>query len=76
MVRNGYDDVNGTIIGGDYVTGQLFYDGRAQTGTFYADSDDELIEMARTKKRELIASVEGVLGIYEDDSLWQLRIYE
>lgn len=76
MIRQGYDDVNGVIVGGDFICGQLFYDGRPQTQKFYADSEDELIEMARAKKREFIESVEGVLGVYEDDSLWQLRIYE
>jgi hypothetical protein len=76
MLRNGFDQPNGIIIGGDFYTGRLYYGDRPQGGKFYADTEAELIAQARQQKHQIIRDnhMPGV-NIYPDDSQWQLRIY-
>jgi hypothetical protein len=59
MTRWGYDDVNGIIIGGSEVYGQLEYDGRIQGDKFCADTEDGLREMAIEKVAQLKAEYSG-----------------
>jgi hypothetical protein len=73
MNRWGYDEVNGTVIGGNWLTGQIFYDGRSQSQKFTADTEQELRDTAEQKVKELkeLRSI----GLYQDNSKWELRIY-
>jgi len=42
-----HEEVNGIIIGGDHKTGSLhkYEDGQQQGPKFYADTDEELVEL-------------------------------
>lgn len=74
--RNGYDDVRGIIIGGDYISWQLFYDGRPQGQKEYADTEYEGEEAAKEKCAELKAQYQGYpCYLYPDDSKWEIRIW-
>lgn len=75
MNRWGYDDVNGTVIGGNWLSGKVFYDGRPQSQTFTADTEQELIILAKNKMNTL-KSENCPIGLYPDNSKWELRIYE
>lgn len=74
MVRNGYDDVNGVIIGGDYVSWQLFYDGRPQGQKQSAANDDEAIEMAEQRCKELKVEFGGFPCYLYPDDKWEVRL--
>jgi hypothetical protein len=70
------EEVNGQIIGGDFLTGQLFYDNRPQRHPFYGNTDEELVEKAKKIKADLIAENSGFpCYLYQDDSKFELRIY-
>lgn len=71
------DDVRGVIIGGDFLTGRVFYDGREQRyQAFYADTEEELIAQAREFVEEMKAKFkDSPCYLYPDDSKWELRIY-
>jgi len=73
MNRWGFDEVNGTVIGGDFFSGEIFYDGRTQSRRIHADTEQELIDLAEAKVKELkeLRSI----GLYQDNSKWELRIY-
>lgn len=43
------EHVSGTIIGGDWITGQLWANGEPQFQPFTADDTVELIQLARKK---------------------------
>lgn len=73
MNRWGYDDVNGTVIGGDFFSGEIFYDGRSQSQKIYGDTEQELISLAEEKVQELKKL--QTIGLYPDNSKWELRIY-
>lgn len=45
----GVEEVNGTIIGGEYFAGELYYNGRQQGGTIYGDTEEELIQNAKKR---------------------------
>lgn len=66
-----YDDPTGVVIGAFVQQAALFYQGRQQSQSFYAKTDDELLQMARELKAALIA--ENPLIYRQDD--WELRIY-
>jgi hypothetical protein len=69
--------VRGTIIGGHYKIGKLFYDGRCQSSSFYGNTDEELIKQARKCKAELVKEFKGhPCYLYPDDSKWELRIWD
>jgi hypothetical protein len=74
MNRWGYDDVNGTVIGGDFFSGEIFYDSRSQSQKIYGDTEQELITLAEEKVQEL-KKLQSI-GLYQDNSKWELRIYE
>ena len=68
------DCVNGSIIGGDYVTGLLCYQGRQQGDQLWADTLEQLRENAEALKGELLAECGDVaLYIYPRDD-WTLKI--
>lgn len=71
FVRGSADeDANGIVIGGVMLCAVLYYQDRQQSQQFYAENEDELLEIARSKKAVLIA--ENPL-IYTKDS-WSMRI--
>lgn len=70
------EEVNGIVVGGDFVTGQLFYDGRSQSQKLYAQSESELMEYATELMNKLKAENGGYpTYLYQDNNKWELRIY-
>jgi hypothetical protein len=70
------DDVTGLVIGGDHVTGQLYYEDRPQHSQLYADDTDAL----RRRAADALAQIKRECGrafadIYPRDA-WTLRIHE
>jgi len=77
MTQWGYDEPQGIIIGGNYETGQLFYDGQPQGGKFTADTQTELLKIAKIRKTELIKEYGGYpCFCYQDDSKWEMRSWK
>lgn len=73
MITSFDDDVNGTIVGGDYLMCRLVYDGRTQK-EFLARTDDEALQVAKHWKSEIMSSCGLAVGeIYPEDK-WKLRI--
>lgn len=69
------DDVTGTIIGGEYLTGYLTYDGRKQGRQIYADCEAALIKLAEEQKAEILKDC-GIVAnvIYPMGDAWRLVI--
>lgn len=68
------DCVSGVIVGGDYVTGLLCYQGRQQGQQLWADGLEQLRARAEALKAELLAECGDVaLYIYPRDD-WTLKI--
>ena len=78
MLRHGYDDVNGIVIGGNPAEKQcrIYYEDRQQH-QFYSTRDSE----AKEKAESWIEQQKQELGqmlfnrIWPDDK-WELRIYD
>lgn len=70
------DDVNGVICGDSDIKfkAALFYDGRPQGNSFWANNDPAIYEIADKIKAELISGAHEWL--YQDELLWELRVYE
>ena len=69
------DDVSGTIIGGDHVSGSLVYDGRVQYGVHTADNEPELLFKLKAMMDEIKNDCGEVFSsIYPLDA-WEIRIY-
>ena len=69
------DDVNSTIVGGDYMCGYLAYDGRKQTGTLYADDITGLLKLADQQLAEIKAECGPVFrDIYPMENKWELKV--
>lgn len=67
------DDVNGQIIGGDYLLCRLVYDGRAQ-GDFWASTEQEAVERAEAGLAERKKECgEAFRLIYPLDA-WEVRM--
>ncbi len=70
------DDVRGVVIGGDYCAWQAVYDGRTQSGKYYADTADEAEQTGRACIDALKAECCGhPCYLYPDDALWSLRLW-
>lgn len=70
------EHVQGTIIGGDHVSGRLYYEGRPQGGLLTADTTEELREKARALKADYIAKNNTpAWQVYPADA-WELRIFD
>ena len=68
-----HDDVNGQIVGRDYLQCRLTYEGRQQK-TFYAETEEQALAIAtRLKREKLSACGAAVMDIYPNDS-WELQI--
>lgn len=70
------DDVNGTIVGGDYVCGYLFYgDKRAHVKQLYAKSEAELKEKAISLKQEILEDNKEIRHwLFPDNDAWSVKI--
>lgn len=76
MIKHGTEQVRGTIIGGDHLTGKLYYEGRPQSGNLYGRNDDELRnEATKAKQGWRDQCGDAFNTIYPNDS-WELRIFE
>ena len=75
MIRHGYDETNGIVIGEIEKTGKLFYDNREQR-KFYGKNDREIIAEGK-KILDTIKQENGNLfkKIYPDEK-WEVRIYD
>ena len=71
------DETAGTIVGGDYVCGHLYYgDRQALYRQLWAGSESELQQKAEEEKQRLIdENKEIARELWPDASLWNLRIY-
>jgi hypothetical protein len=70
------DDVRGIIIGGNFVSWQLFYDGRHQSGLQYADNSELAESQARSQVAEMRAKYKDEFKrLYPDESKWEMRIW-
>jgi len=75
--QHGYDDVNGTVVGGDYVPWRVVYDGRPQSQKQYAANDDAAVAAGNALVAELKAAYCGEPHhLYPNRQLWTIRIYE
>lgn len=76
-IRNGIEETDGIIIGGEYVVWELYYDGRRQTSHRHpADNDAEAIAAAKVKRNELRDKFKGFpCYLYPDDDKWEVRIW-
>ena len=69
------DNVNGVIVGGDYVSWQVFYSGRSQTGKNYADNEKQARGYAEVVIQRLKSEFKGFpCYLFQDDSRWDIRI--
>ena len=69
------DDVQGEIIGRYLLRGVLYYSGRPQSGSVYADTEQELVDIcAGMMQAKLDAFGAAAKEIYKDDK-WEVRIY-
>ena len=71
------DETNGTIVGGEYVCGHLYYgDRQALYRQLWAGSATELQQKAKEEKQRLLdENKEIARELWPDASLWNLRIY-
>lgn len=78
QTQSRYDFPRGVIIGPMLVAGEIFYDGRSQTGRFYASNDVELRALAKSKFAQLLKEVgeREVAYLWPDRQKWELRIYD
>ena len=78
MLRHGYDDVNGIVIGGNPAEKQyrIYYEDRRQH-QFYSTRDSEAKEKAENYIKEQKQELGIILynNIYPADA-WELRIYD
>ncbi len=75
--RGGYDTTRGIIIGGNYISWALYYDGRPQGMSNWdrADNDDEAIAAARVLRDRLIMEYGGSpCFLYQDPAKWEVRL--
>ena len=77
-LKFGMEMTEATIIGGDFKTGQLYYDGRPQGGRFHGNTDTEIWAKAKAMKNELRAqwTPEWFNGHFTNAEKWELRIWD
>jgi hypothetical protein len=68
------DDVNGVIVGGNYICAKLSYEGRQQGRQIYAVDADAARAEAVNLKKEIIAELGASLAkeIYPCDESWKI----
>ena len=71
------DDVNGVIVGGDFKSGALYYEGRIQGQVVHEDTEEVLIRRLTDDIRRRIADCGAAVDyIYPDSNAWEIRIYD
>jgi hypothetical protein len=74
MIQNNLDFTRGVIVGGNYVSGQVYFDGRPQGDKLYANSEEELVQLAQQRIKSLTDEFSGwPCYLYKGDK-WELRI--
>ena len=70
------EEVNGVIIGGDFVCGHLYYgDKRASYKQLYASSDAELKQKAKQLKNQMLEDNKDIRHwLFPDDNAWSVKI--
>ena len=74
MIRQGYDDVRGVVVGSAGVAWAVVYDGRPQSGKRYAETEDEARNAAQAEIARLCAEFAGIC--YGDAGRWEVRLWE
>ena len=75
--QSSYDDVDGTVVGGDCVGWCVAYDERPQSQKQYAANDDAAVAEGKAIIAELKAKYCGEPHhLYPDPTKWTVRIYE
>ena len=76
MLRFGYDETNGTVIGDISVTGQLYYQDKPQGQSFHASNEYALLRLADARIEQFRTDCGSMFDyIYPDKSGWSMRIY-
>jgi len=71
------DDVNGVIVGGDFKSGALYYNGRMQGQPVHENSEELLIKRLTDDMRRMIADCGAAVDhIYPSNDAWEIRIYD
>jgi len=78
--HRGIEEANGIIIGGEYFSGAIYYDGRMQHQYISGDTEQQLIKNAKDwarKQKEDITKFGLQLkdSCFSDSSKWELRIF-
>lgn len=69
------DNVSGVIVGGDYVSWQLFYDERPQGSKEYAETDEAATLAARQKHATLMRKYSGFPCYLYPGDKWEIRLW-
>jgi len=70
------EEVNGQVIGKYVYAGALYYDGRKQGNTLYAESEAALKDVAEANLRNLKMDCGAVFRDIFPHDTWELRIYD
>lgn len=76
MLRHGFDETRGIVIGGDFVSWQLFYDGRPQSTKLSADNPLHAIQLAKEKLEEIRKDCGRAFKLIYPDNKWEVRIWD
>lgn len=75
--QRGWDDVNGIVIGGDYVAWRIAYNDVPQSQKDYAINDGDAIEAGKALVAKLKVECCGYPHyLYPDSTKWTVQIYE
>lgn len=74
MLRFGYDETNGQVIGDISLTGQLYYENRPQGQSFYASTERGITEEAETLVNQITKEWSDIPGVYDNPEQWTVRI--
>ena len=70
------DDVNGIVIGAQLLKGALYYDGRQQGQSLYAENDRDLAALANAEYERIKAECGPVFRDIYPGGVWETRIYQ
>ncbi len=72
-----YEEVRGVIVGGNWVSWALFYDGRCQCGNVQRATDEATAQQDATAlMQRLVTEHSGApCYLYGDASKWEVRVY-
>ena len=70
------DDVNGTVIGTQFIKGALYYSGRQQGQPFYAETDQELAALGRAEYERIKADCGAVFRDIYPGNTWETRAHQ